>query len=330
MNRRISSVAAWAAASVMVLAVAIAEEAGGPSDVAKIRSRTVKLREDYRKAEMSIEQREKIIAEAIELSPDAARAIHKLALRDGETALQNYGRAFYSAIDDAERKDVENVFAASEMLQKQRQWLIDLVRVTEPLKMYVAKLDEEEKAVAAAGGIDDLLSQPDLGGLAAKPVDDVNAAEAPSADPAKFEEYLVTLETGAVERWIKDKNLSELSADELHAIELTNKEREMKGLKPLVIDVKLCLAARDHSEDMKTVGFFAHESPVEGKKTFSDRARRFATTAHGENIARYNSAPAAVEGWMNSDGHRANILNDGYHRIGIGKSGDFYTQMFGN
>lgn len=101
------------------------------------------------------------------------------------------------------------------------------------------------------------------------------------------------------------------------------------GLHAQVIDPKLCDAGRGHSEDMKTLGFFAHESPVEGKKTPGDRAARAGTTGGAENIAfGQNSGRAAVNAWWYSPGHHKNMLS-GASRIGLGQFESHWTEMFG-
>jgi uncharacterized protein YkwD len=92
----------------------------------------------------------------------------------------------------------------------------------------------------------------------------------------------------------------------------------------------LCEAARDHSEDMQVNRFFAHESPLPGKKTPWDRAKNFGTSASGENIYMGSSDPhGANMGWFYSPGHHKNMFNAGQVRIGLGCTGSHWTQMFG-
>ena len=74
---------------------------------------------------------------------------------------------------------------------------------------------------------------------------------------------------------------------------------------------------------------FAHESPVEGKRTPWDRAARFGTSASGENIAGGQTTGAGANlGWWYSPGHHKNMLG-GFGRVGLGRSGELWTQMFG-
>ncbi len=108
-----------------------------------------------------------------------------------------------------------------------------------------------------------------------------------------------------------------------------NRLRIRLGLAAILIDVKLCDASRDHSNDMRTLGFFAHESPVSGKRTPGDRAARFGTSAGAENIAMgHRTGAGAIEGWWYSPGHHKNMLGS-HSRIGLGRSESYWTQMFG-
>ena len=123
--------------------------------------------------------------------------------------------------------------------------------------------------------------------------------------------------------------VAELDPEEAAGILDLNRLRIRLGLNALAIDLKLCEAARDHSGDMRVLGFFAHESPVEGKKTPWDRAARFGTSCSAENIAAGQSTgPDANIGWWYSPGHHKNMLG-GHARIGLGRSDTFWTQMFG-
>jgi uncharacterized protein YkwD len=121
-----------------------------------------------------------------------------------------------------------------------------------------------------------------------------------------------------------------MSSEEREVFEILNELRVQSGLPQFTHDPKLTACSRDHSQDMQRFGFFDHESPVPGKKTPWDRAEKFDVEANAENIAQNGRGPSAVIGsWMNSDGHRKNIMNPAYTRIGIGKVGEYWTQMFG-
>lgn len=121
-----------------------------------------------------------------------------------------------------------------------------------------------------------------------------------------------------------------LSGDESTSIDETNRRRMILGLNPLSIDMKLVECSRDHSSDMVKHGFFAHDSPIEGKKTPWDRAKNFGTTASGENIAAgYGDGLKVTIGWWYSPGHLKNMMGKGHKRIAVGQENKHYTQMFG-
>jgi uncharacterized protein YkwD len=81
---------------------------------------------------------------------------------------------------------------------------------------------------------------------------------------------------------------------------------------------------------MQKLGFFSHESPVPGKKTPWDRAKRFGTTASAENIAAgYQDGRAVNLGWFHSPGHHRNMLGN-HRRVGVGRAGGYFTEMFGD
>ncbi|MGW5618218.1 CAP domain-containing protein [Streptomyces sp. NPDC003877] len=117
--------------------------------------------------------------------------------------------------------------------------------------------------------------------------------------------------------------------------DLTNRARAGAGLPPLAVDPVLTAAAQAHSADMVARAFYAHTAP-DGSRPW-DRAAAAGSTrrAIGENIACGQRSPAdVVEGWMNSPGHRANILRPDFTHIGIGfagggRAGTYWTQMFG-
>ncbi|MEI6655419.1 MAG: CAP domain-containing protein [Verrucomicrobiota bacterium] len=125
----------------------------------------------------------------------------------------------------------------------------------------------------------------------------------------------------------KDKGVPEA---EVRGIEECNELRMLVGLNALILDPKLCAAGRDHSKDMAEKDFFAHESPVSGKRLPWDRAKNFGTTASSENIFMGSSdSHEANMGWFYSPGHHKNMFMPGLARIGMGCTGNHWTQMFG-
>ncbi|WP_017307200.1 CAP domain-containing protein [Spirulina subsalsa] len=119
-------------------------------------------------------------------------------------------------------------------------------------------------------------------------------------------------------------------------LDLTNTERQKQGLNNLTLVLELTQAAQNHAEDMAQNNYFSHTG-LNGSSV-GDRARAVGYNWNyvGENIARgHRSATSVMEGWMNSQGHRENILNPNYTEIGFGVSSDrnseenYWVQVFG-
>ena len=118
---------------------------------------------------------------------------------------------------------------------------------------------------------------------------------------------------------------------EKKVVELVNKERTQRGLDKLTYDWQLSRVARYKSEDMSENNYFSHTSPTYGTPFEMIKSFGISYRTAGENIAKgYKSPEAVVNGWMNSSGHRANILNKSFTKIGVGyaKNGSYWTQMF--
>lgn len=105
------------------------------------------------------------------------------------------------------------------------------------------------------------------------------------------------------------------------------------GVTALKIDLQVQKIARIKAKDMVDNNYFSHQSPTYGSPF--DMLKKFNVTykTAGENIAGNSSNTAAVTSWMNSSGHRANILNSSFNYTGIGvvngsKYGKIYVQMF--
>lgn len=118
---------------------------------------------------------------------------------------------------------------------------------------------------------------------------------------------------------------------EAEVVRLVNEIRAQNGLKPLTANWELSRVARYKSEDMVSNRYFSHTSPTYGTPFQMIRAFGLSYKTAGENIAYgYRTPAAVVDAWMNSSGHRANILNASYTQIGVGYSpnGHYWTQMF--
>lgn len=125
----------------------------------------------------------------------------------------------------------------------------------------------------------------------------------------------------------QQKLVEEASAKQV--LDLTNVVRAQHGLPLLSWNEGAAQVAYLHSKDMKEANYFSHVSPTAG--TLGDRLARGSVTFKmaGENIAsNYNDSIAAVHGWLNSEGHRKNILNEQFTGLGVGIFEKYYTQNF--
>jgi uncharacterized YkwD family protein/spore coat assembly protein SafA len=129
-------------------------------------------------------------------------------------------------------------------------------------------------------------------------------------------------------------NIDNVKTIEESVLKLVNNERTQRGLSPLQMDWELQRVARTKSQDMAAKGYFSHQSPTYGSpfdmmKNFGIQYR-----AAGENIASGQRTPQEVmKSWMNSTGHRENILKPDFTHIGVGyyqggQYGHMWTQMF--
>ena len=168
---------------------------------------------------------------------------------------------------------------------------------------------------ARVGGVADAASTPIVPARVATVRTPV-AVPAPSADPADQ-----PASTGSV-------------SPELEVLALVNAERTAAGCSAVSWDEALANVARVHSADMAARDFFDHTNP-DGLGPF-DRAAAAGVTANAENIAAGQQTAADVmASWMSSPGHRANILNCGLTRLGVGVGyggsyGITWTQLFGS
>lgn len=122
-----------------------------------------------------------------------------------------------------------------------------------------------------------------------------------------------------------------LSAYELEVVDLINDIRRENGLRELSVNTELSRVARIKSQDMHDKRYFSHTSPTYGSPFDMMTAFGIRYRTAGENIAMGYRTPAqVVDGWMNSPGHRANILNGSFTQIGMGyvADGNYWTQMF--
>jgi uncharacterized YkwD family protein len=121
---------------------------------------------------------------------------------------------------------------------------------------------------------------------------------------------------------------------EMQVVDLLNKERAVQGLPALKYNAELSKVAEAKAADLRDKNYFSHTSPTYGSPFDMMKAFGIKYTAAGENIAKgYMNPESVMKGWMNSPGHKANILNSSFTEIGVGYvSGSngtgYWVQMF--
>lgn len=124
-----------------------------------------------------------------------------------------------------------------------------------------------------------------------------------------------------------------MNTNEQEVFDLINNQRKNNGLEPLKVDNEVQRVARIKAQDMVDNNYFSHTSPTYGSPFDMLKSFKISYQAAGENIAGNSSNSETVKAWMNSSGHRANILNSSYNYTGIGvvsspKYGKMYVQLF--
>ena len=131
----------------------------------------------------------------------------------------------------------------------------------------------------------------------------------------------------------QNSQTSIMTADEKEVFNLINKQRTNNGLQALKVDNELQRVARIKAQDMVDNNYFSHNSPTYGSPFDMLKSFKVSYKSAAENIAGNSSNSGAVNAWMNSSGHKANILNGNYDYTGIGvvtspKYGKIFVQMF--
>lgn len=126
---------------------------------------------------------------------------------------------------------------------------------------------------------------------------------------------------------------SNMNSDEKEVFDLINKQRTNNGLAALKNDSEVQKVTRIKAQDMVDNNYFSHTSPTYGSPFDMLKSFKISYKTAGENIAGNSSNSSAVTAWMNSSGHKANILNSNFNYTGIGvvsspKYGKMYVQLF--
>jgi uncharacterized protein YkwD len=348
---------AIALASLSIASPALAGIDIAPPDPNKMsdsqRERASKLYQELKKHPEDYRARTGIIKEMCELGRPVAQKMFDTLDRQWAPKWNAYRSAFVTAAKKAAtkkttgtaRQEITKLSAQVRSLRAKGDALSknDIVKIGDPAlaRLKVLKSLTIPEILAENPGLGDMrdeileiAKQRDYCIEALLLLDD-EAKPFGSADFKQFEEQSATAALGppAEHIAILRQNVKigrTIPAAEAAAIYDMNRYRMFIGLRPCVIDPKLCDASRGHSKDMSERGFFAHDSPVPGKETPWKRAALAGTKSNGENIFVGSSdGKSANRGWWHSPGHHRNMLNPGARRVGMGVHGKHWTQMLG-
>ncbi|TDL34815.1 hypothetical protein E2R51_03585 [Jeotgalibacillus sp. S-D1] len=207
----------------------------------------------------------------------------------------------------------------------------EMEKVTAELKKYnidINELKEQALAQAAPQQKEAAAKAPEKAQEEApQPKEEAQAAQPKEeTQPAQAQEQEVK-ENDTAEK----QDASDVSNFEQQVVELTNAERAKEGLPALELDTELSKVAKDKSADMQENNYFSHTSPTHGSPFDMMKSYGIDYSSAGENIAMGQASPEeVVEAWMNSEGHRKNIMSSSYTHIGVGhvENGNYWTQMF--
>ena len=301
---------------------------------------------DFRQAAGDGPQREKAAGKLLRLGPTGAKKLRRIIAADLPHRTADYKKAFYNK---ARSIGVAKYRATgSARVEKWRAQFKSLGAVTKesilarggpPMDaLYEALVPNRkeilEKNMSLTDRREELISLDSI-------LEQCNTVLKLKSEPSKLPETLEQQETlislmctymSSAQRKPTEtalKQFGKMAFEEWHAFVHLNVIRVMLGLRPMQLDLRLAAAGRDHSKDMYERKFFAHESPVPGKKTPWDRAARQGVKASGECIAAgMASGPSAIRGWFFSPGHHK-IIMSGAAKVGIGKYGRHWTLMTG-
>jgi uncharacterized protein YkwD len=280
---------------------------------AKFAKAAAKVMEKRAKGKEFKQDLERLRAEVLAVSRDPALTKEKIVERADPARRQ---------LEEMLSLTAEDVLGSDEMLRRDRETLL---QVLQWWRTGLEQLAASEGEAAAAKS---------------RPADKKKAAPAPP-EPDAFEKALAESEAlvatmaaipDRADRAVLQSNREaskSLDPAEVRGTLALNVLRARLGIGALPVDLKLCAASRDHSKDMAERKFFAHESPLPGKKTPWDRAKLAGTTAGAENIfAGSEVGEAAIEAWWHSPGHHVNMMAP-HKRVGLGRHQGHWTQMFG-
>ena len=285
-----------------------------------------------------------------ELPGEAAEVVHQEIHKEVKTLLAAYRESVTAVL---ERSDPKAQLRSKEV-RKDRKIIADIIEVEDEAKQKELLVEEGWPALERLDALllpdgTQLIENDGALELARESIDfrldlcDELAEHGGLEDSDELRKQLVDFDVASANlsaiasasdrRIIDDNRKVALSGGvplkDLDGVEDFNRIRILAGFPAMRLDPLLCKAARNHSKDMVQKGFFAHESPVPGRRTPGDRAKEVGTTASGENIAAgYDLGSGANRGWFLSPGHFMNMFRD-YKRVGIGSYEETWTQKFG-
>ncbi|GGM42029.1 hypothetical protein GCM10011351_30130 [Paraliobacillus quinghaiensis] len=237
-----------------------------------------------------------------DITIDAENIVRFVEVREEEERL----------LEEQEQLRLEEERLEKERIKKEEELRLEEVRRKEQEQ---DRIEEEKRAEQEQSEIDE----------ADKREDEKQSNQSDDNKVAEEESNQTTEENQA------EINYQGISSFERDVVTYTNAERVKHGLPELKIDSKLSEVAWYKSKDMEVNSYFSHTSPRYGSPFEMMKDFGVSYTAAGENIAMgYPDAKSVVNGWMNSEGHRKNILNENYTHIGVGfvQNGHYATQMF--
>lgn len=314
------------------------------------RQQASELYKQFGAANADLAARSQIVEKMVEMGSEVAKVIHPIVDREFRAAAARYSTGFATqakavAKSKSNREQNERIGklrADIQGLRRQGGGLTKeaIVNIGDPALVELRKLTTLECGEILSSSEALTKARADLLELAGQRAACIDALliidlEAFDAEQLKAEEEEIAAMALGNDRDTQNilqqnkKLAEEIEPAEAAGIADLNELRILVGLQPCLIDPKLCAAARDHSKDMKEKNFFAHESPVPGKKTPWERAQQAGTKANSENIfVGSPSGKAANRSWWHSPGHHVNMLAPGARFVGMGVHGEHWTQMF--
>ncbi len=359
MTRRISRYLMEAAVWVVLVSPAMAQSDArtGAVTTPDQRREISAMLSQFRMARRDPQRRAEIVEQAIAKGPTCVSALHDAIGREMQPQLTRYRNAFYrqaanlskNRVEKVDLKEVATLRQKVLSLQHQPDFSEELiVQEGDPALARLQDIfviNREAVLEASASVKSDRERLGELGVLWERCAvflhEQLPNDENKPKEPPSFEGYLAGEESMAAGLAapmdpqtrqilaVNNRLTAPLEPEEARAVLALNLTRNLLGMSAVLVDPQLCATARDHSNDMQTHNFFAHESPVAGKTTPWDRAKRFGTTASGENIAMgYRDGQAVNMGWFHSPGHHTNMLGS-HTRVGMGQVGAYFTELFG-